>query len=162
MTIKILCDCGTKFAFDIEPIGGKMHAAVNCPSCSKDATEQANEIIAKQLGMGTQPAVPSASAPMAAVASGGPMKVAPPAHGAGAIRVAGAAPTAPPPEPTFAPPGEAPLAPPAFEMCAKHSQSPGAANCVVCQKPICLDCMTLFGYGCSAYCRGLASRKNIQ
>ena len=162
MTIKILCDCGTKFAFDIEPIGGKMPSPVNCPSCSRDATEAANEIIAQQLGMTAPAAPPAPSAPRPNVPTAGPMKVAPPAPGTSTMRVAGSQPAAPAVEAPIAPPmAEAPLAPPAFEMCAKHPDSPGAANCVVCQKPICLDCMALFGYLCSAYCKGLAARKNI-
>jgi outer membrane protein assembly factor BamB len=159
MTIKILCECGTKFAFDVEPIGGKIPAPVTCPSCAKDATEAANEIIAQQLGMSAT-AAPLASAPAPVVSSGGSMKVAPPAHGVSTMRVAGSAPSAPP---VGAPPvSDLPEAPaPAVEMCAKHPDSPAAANCVVCHKPICLDCMALFGYLCSAYCKGLASRKNI-
>jgi outer membrane protein assembly factor BamB len=154
MTIKILCDCGTKFAFEIEPIDGKMPAAVSCPSCSRDAMDAANEVIAQQLG----PQAPAtvASAPVAAV-SGGPMKVAPPAGGTTAMRVAApAAITAVAEPPSASETASAPL-----QNCGKHPNAPGAANCVVCQKSICLDCMALFGYLCSAYCRGLAARKNI-
>lgn len=141
MTIKILCACGTKFAFDVEPIGGKMPAAVACPSCSIDATEAANEIIAQQLGM-MPPAQEAAAAPVS-------IRVGLTAPGTAAVKVAAAAPA-----PDIA--GE-----PVGEMCARHATSPAAANCVVCHKPICLDCMTVFGYLCSAYCKGLAARKNI-
>ncbi|MGZ8901564.1 MAG: outer membrane protein assembly factor BamB family protein, partial [Limisphaerales bacterium] len=151
MTIKILCDCGTKFAFDIEPIGGKMPGAVNCPSCSRDATEAANEIIAQQLVSNTPVSAGSS------IRTAGPMKVAPPAGGTTSIRVS--APAAMTAIAEATPVIDAPDAP--HQNCAKHPQAPGAANCVVCQKPICLDCMALFGYLCSAYCRGLAARKNI-
>ena len=154
MTIKILCECGTKFAFDIEPIAGKMPTAVLCPSCSRDATEPANEVIAQQLGMIAH--VDATSTPVA-VHSGGPVRVAPPAEGTTSMRVS--APVAPTEVPQSVSVLEAPLA--SMQTCAKHPQAPGAANCVVCQKPICLDCMALFGYLCSAYCRGLAARKNI-
>lgn len=154
MTVKVLCECGTKFAFDIEPIGGKMPAPISCPSCSRDATEAANEVIAAQLGM---TAVPSGavSAPPVQPASGAPLTVAPPAAGVSSMRVAGSA------VPSVAPVTAAESPGSELSHCAKHPDSPIAANCVVCNKPICLDCMSLFGYLCSAYCKGLAARKNI-
>src|SRR5437762_8686963 len=46
MEIKIVCDCGTKFKFDVEPVHGRMPAPVGCPSCGADTTAQANAIIA--------------------------------------------------------------------------------------------------------------------
>src|SRR5215831_825189 len=45
MEIKILCECGTKFKFDVEPVNGRMPAPVNCPACGADATPQANSVI---------------------------------------------------------------------------------------------------------------------
>jgi outer membrane protein assembly factor BamB len=165
MTIKILCECGTKFAFDIEPTGGKMPGAVSCPSCSRDATEAANEIISQQqMAAGTAAialnptGVPET--PILQTSTSGPMKVAPPASEAPTMRVA-----LPGSETAIsASVGReaATEAAPGVEHCAKHPDAPAAANCVVCNKPICLDCMAIFGYLCSAYCKGLAARKNIQ
>jgi len=135
MTIKILCDCDTKFAFDIEPINGRMPSPIACPGCGRDATATANQIIAEQLALrGVVPAPQSGPVPIFDVP---PVSAAPQP----ATFVAEAA--------------------PAMETCSKHPSAPAAANCVVCQKPICLDCMTIFGYLCSAYCKGLAARKNI-
>ena len=135
MTIKILCECETKFAFDIEPINGRMPTSITCPGCGRDATATANQIIAEQLAVhGGAPVVPS-----------------------GPVPIFDDAPVARAAEPAaFVAPSV-----PAMEVCAKHPTAPGAANCVVCQKPICLDCMSVFGYLCSAYCKGLAARKNI-
>jgi hypothetical protein len=87
------------------------------------------------------------------------MRVAPPAGGASRMRVAGSIAEAKMVDP--APNETTTEAPPAAEHCAKHPDAPAAANCVVCNKAICLDCMTVFGYLCSAYCKGLAARKNI-
>ncbi|HEY3861663.1 MAG TPA: PQQ-binding-like beta-propeller repeat protein [Verrucomicrobiae bacterium] len=50
MTIKILCQCGSKYSFDVEPVEGRMPFAVNCPACQADGTEAANQIIAQTSG----------------------------------------------------------------------------------------------------------------
>ena len=50
---------------------------------------------------------------------------------------------------------------PATVVCHRHSDQPATANCLVCQKPICPQCMALFGYVCSAYCAGQAERAGV-
>ena len=45
--IKIQCDCGTKFKFDVEPVNGMMPAPVHCPTCNADATVSANVVISQ-------------------------------------------------------------------------------------------------------------------
>lgn len=45
--IKIQCSCGQRYAFDIEPVNGRMPAPVACPVCGADGTVAANEIIAQ-------------------------------------------------------------------------------------------------------------------
>jgi hypothetical protein len=47
--IKIECGCGQKYAFDIEPLCGRMPGRVTCPVCGLDGTRVANEIIAYNL-----------------------------------------------------------------------------------------------------------------
>jgi hypothetical protein len=47
-------------------------------------------------------------------------------------------------------------------MCAGHPLNPAADYCVVCQKPICTDCMATFGYLCSIVCRNEAERARIK
>ncbi len=47
--VKIQCQCGQRYAFDIEPEGGQMPFAVACPGCGVDGTAAANEIIAQRL-----------------------------------------------------------------------------------------------------------------
>jgi hypothetical protein len=47
--VKIQCGCGQKYAFDIEPICGRMPGNVTCPVCGLDGTRIANEIIAYNL-----------------------------------------------------------------------------------------------------------------
>ena len=47
--IKIQCGCGQRYAFDIEPVCGRMPGKVSCPVCGLDGTRVANEIIAYNL-----------------------------------------------------------------------------------------------------------------
>src|SRR5260370_246586 len=53
--IKILCACGQKYAFDVEPVGGRMGDAVQCPVCGADGAAAANELIAQHLAAQTAP-----------------------------------------------------------------------------------------------------------
>lgn len=49
MPIKIECECGQHYAFDVEPVDGKMPSPVACPVCGADGTAAANETIARQF-----------------------------------------------------------------------------------------------------------------
>jgi outer membrane protein assembly factor BamB len=164
MLIKILCPCGTKFAFDVEPVQGRMPMAVACPECGADATELANTAIAQQLAPaagGPPPAEPprvrirtATAKPVEATPAASPAP--PPAPAAGStprIRLAGA------PE-ADANASPAPEAQPQF--CTHHPTEPVTEHCRVCGKPICPKCMELFGYVCSVYCRGKAEREKME
>lgn len=54
--IKIECECGQHYAFDVEPVNGRMPARVACPTCGSDGTISANDTIARLF-----PSEPSAS-----------------------------------------------------------------------------------------------------
>jgi hypothetical protein len=56
--IKIQCDCGQKYAFEVEPVHGRMPYAVTCPSCGADGTAKANAIIAQSTPAQAQVAAP--------------------------------------------------------------------------------------------------------
>jgi len=47
--VKIQCGCGQRYAFDIEPVRGRMPSSVICPVCGADGTHAANEVIAYTL-----------------------------------------------------------------------------------------------------------------
>lgn len=55
--IKILCHCGTKYAFEAEPVNGRLPAPIACPKCGADGTPAANESIRLQLAAAGAPAV---------------------------------------------------------------------------------------------------------
>jgi hypothetical protein len=64
VAIKIICGCGQKYAFDVQPLNGRMPAPVQCPVCGMDGTAVANEAIARAFG--AQP-VPPAPQPVPAL-----------------------------------------------------------------------------------------------
>ncbi len=45
--IKIQCGCGQRYAFDAEPVHGRMPYTVACPICGVDGTEAANQALAQ-------------------------------------------------------------------------------------------------------------------
>ena len=49
MPVKIECGCGQRYAFDINPVCGRMPGRIKCPVCGLDGTRVANEIIAFHL-----------------------------------------------------------------------------------------------------------------
>jgi hypothetical protein len=47
--VKIVCHCGQKYAFEVQPRDGKMPWTVACPVCKRDGTDEANRVIASLL-----------------------------------------------------------------------------------------------------------------
>jgi hypothetical protein len=47
--VKIQCGCGQRYAFEIEPVCGRMFTPVACPVCGADGTGAANDVIAFTL-----------------------------------------------------------------------------------------------------------------
>jgi hypothetical protein len=136
MDIKIVCACGTKYAFDVEPVEGQMPDAVQCPACGAEGTAAANEQIREQF----------ATAPTAT----------PTARRAVRIAATSAAVQAVPADLTMAAETDQPV-----PRCAKHPGEIAAAGCAVCGKPICQLCLEQFGFLCSVYCREQAAKRKL-
>lgn len=47
--VKIECGCGQHYAFDVEPVDGRMPSTVACPACGSDGTVAANAFLAQQM-----------------------------------------------------------------------------------------------------------------
>src|ERR1700722_12645738 len=47
MELKVVCDCGQKYKFDVEPVNGTMPFLVNCPVCGVDGTPHANGLLSQ-------------------------------------------------------------------------------------------------------------------
>jgi hypothetical protein len=80
--VKIQCGCGQRYAFDIEPVNGRMPAPVACPVCGADGAAVANEIIAQALAAQPVIARPAATVlrptgSLTAVSQTGPIRPAP-------------------------------------------------------------------------------------
>ncbi len=56
--VKIQCECGQRYAFDVEPVNGRMSSSIACPTCGVDGTVAANEIIARNLAAQSAPTAP--------------------------------------------------------------------------------------------------------
>jgi hypothetical protein len=87
--LKVHCDCGQKFKFDVEPVNNRMPFTVACPICGVDGTSKANGLLQAQA-----PALPAASVPS-------PCAPPPPPRAPAALRINMVAPVAaePPPMP---------------------------------------------------------------
>lgn len=49
ISVKIICRCGQKYAFDVYPANGRMPAPVFCPVCGYEGTAEANCLIIHAL-----------------------------------------------------------------------------------------------------------------
>lgn len=78
MELKIDCECGTRFKFDVEPVNGRMPVGIGCPDCKLDATGAANRLIAQQLGLSAAVAPAAAPAPAGLRLAGTRTESAPP------------------------------------------------------------------------------------
>jgi hypothetical protein len=56
--VKIICRCGQKYAFDVQPVHGRMPVPIFCPVCGSEGTMEANQFIARVLHGKTQPLPP--------------------------------------------------------------------------------------------------------
>lgn len=67
--LKVQCDCGQKFKFDVEPVNGQMPFRVNCPICGADGTDKANSLLQQmapaRVAPPGAPPLPVASPPLA-------------------------------------------------------------------------------------------------
>jgi hypothetical protein len=63
MEIKVLCPCGAKYQFPVEPVNGMLPQAIRCPVCSADNTNLGNEAIRQQLAPRANVGAQAAAAP---------------------------------------------------------------------------------------------------
>jgi outer membrane protein assembly factor BamB len=134
--MKIQCACGAKYAFDATPEMLLNPVRFVCPSCGLDSSDYINELVRREFA-GQAPAVPA------------------PAPESPRLRISHA-------QPELSAPAETAAASPAEEHCARHPRELAVSHCVVCGKPMCRQCMKLFGHVCSPLCRAKAGAQNIE
>lgn len=144
--MKIQCSCGAKYAFDLTPEMLREPVKFICPQCGRDSSDFVNELIRQEVAEQNVPPVP----PPPAVAAPPPRPA--PARLKIAREEAAPAPAAAP---------EAPAENYVSKFCSKHRGVPVTEKCVTCGKPICPQCMEMFGYFCSPLCKGKAELQGI-
>jgi hypothetical protein len=60
--LKVHCDCGQKYKFDVEPVNNQMPFTVACPICHRDGTGKANTLL-QQMSVFKQVEPPPSAAP---------------------------------------------------------------------------------------------------
>src|SRR6185436_12939160 len=70
-TVKVQCTCGQRYAFDVEPIDGRMPYTVACPICGMDGTPAADRILAQNA----QPVVATAASSAMVAQKAAPLRV---------------------------------------------------------------------------------------
>jgi len=145
--MKLQCPCGAKYSFDITPEMAREPVKFVCPGCGFDASDFVNELVRKELAeRAAASATPTIEAPPAPLPAAAPR-----------IRMAReSSPASPPAE------APAPVAGAKPKICAKHPGQLATEHCVVCSKPICPQCMELFGYVCSPLCKARADSHGIE
>src|SRR5882724_10061000 len=118
--IKIECDCGQRFKFEVEPVHGRMPFPVTCPSCGADGTEKANAILQETAATPAAP-LPSVTSPPRAPEQIGVRIRAPETH------------PPPPPAPPFGSSSAAGTGP--FGQSPPRPPSPGPAAASARAKP---------------------------
>jgi hypothetical protein len=61
LELKVQCDCGQKYKFDVEPVNNRMPFTVKCPICGLDGTEKANALLQERAA--AQSVSPASSSP---------------------------------------------------------------------------------------------------
>jgi hypothetical protein len=75
MEVKVSCDCGQKYKFDVEPVNGQMPVTVSCPHCGVDGTSTANNVIAQTFSSQQTPIPVAMAIPVAAAAPVGGLRI---------------------------------------------------------------------------------------
>jgi hypothetical protein len=136
--MKIKCSCGAKYAFEVTPDMVSNPIQLVCSQCGADNSEGVNHLIQQQFaGTATETAAPPPASPVSRASLRVNVHSGPPA-----------------PVPDSATAG-------APQLCLKHPGQFTIEHCRVCQKPICPQCMALFGYVCSAFCKSAAEERGI-
>ncbi|MEW6155838.1 MAG: hypothetical protein AB1813_00295 [Verrucomicrobiota bacterium] len=119
--IKILCGCGQKYAFDVEPVNGTMPGAVACPACGTDGTSAANAALAQALPAQPVPQVARVTAAAVRPVAASAVQIAAPALQVASANHAHASPAVAPPRTGGRLPGQMDRNQAEFEARAKIS-----------------------------------------
>ncbi len=121
--MKLQCPCGAKYAFDLTPEMLATPVSFLCPACGADHSGFVNELVRQEF---------AAPAPEIVLPTAARLKI---SHEAKPAETA------------------APETASVSKYCGKHRGVLATENCAECGKPICPQCLNLFGYFCSPLCK---------
>jgi hypothetical protein len=133
--MKIQCSCGAKYSFDVTLEMAQNPIRFVCQSCGLDSSDFVNELVRREIAE----QFPNAASPPPATPAASHLKI---SHEE---------------KPAAQPQETAPVS----KYCQKHRTMLATEKCAVCGKPICPQCMALFGYFCSPFCKSNAEAQNI-
>ena len=133
--MKIQCSCGAKYSFEVTPEMARNPMRFVCQNCGLDSSDFVNELVRGEIA-----------------------KQFPEHRFAAATRHAGRLALKISREEK---PAEPPPAAPASQYCSRHRTMPVTEKCAVCGKPICPQCLELFGYFCSPLCKNKADLQGV-
>ncbi len=133
--MKIQCSCGAKYSFEVTPEMARNPMRFVCQSCGLDSSDVVNELIRGEIAK----QFPSTASP--------PPPVMP---AVSQLKISQAE-----------KPVEPPPAAPVSKYCPKHRTTLATEKCAVCGKPICPQCLELFGYFCSPLCKNKADLQGV-
>ena len=61
--LKVVCDCGQKYKFDVEPVNNQMPFTIACPICKADGTTKANQLLQQRSVFKPVDAAPASAPP---------------------------------------------------------------------------------------------------
>ena len=140
--MKIQCSCGAKYAFDLTPEMAHEPVKFVCPQCGLDSSTLVNELVQQEFAEQNLPPVPPPPAQIVTIKPA-----------AAKLKISHSE------KPAESPPVEA--LPESSKFCQKHRGILTTEKCTVCAKPICPQCLDLFGYFCSPLCKNKADMQGI-
>src|ERR1700744_2807845 len=144
--MKIQCSCGAKYAFDVTPEMVREPIKFICPQCGRDSSEVVNQMIQQEFAEQNLPSAPPV--PTAPVAE---PKAAP-----ARLKISHAEkPAEAPANETVSPAGHT------SKYCSRHPKALATEKCSICGKPICPQCLEVFGYFCSPLCKNKADQRGL-
>jgi hypothetical protein len=132
--MKIRCSCGTKYEFEVTPEMAQNPVRFVCANCGLDSSDYVNQLVREELaeqGIASPSSQPPAAAPR--------------------LKISHAEKSSEPPAETA----------PVSKYCPKHRGVLATEKCTVCGKPICPQCMALFGFFCSPLCKNKADLQGL-
>ncbi|MGB7748536.1 MAG: PQQ-binding-like beta-propeller repeat protein [Verrucomicrobiia bacterium] len=133
--MKIQCSCGAKYSFEVTPEMAQNPMRFVCQNCGLDSSDYINELVRDEIAK-QFPNTASPPPPAAPVAS--------------QLRISREEKT---PEP--------PQAAPVSGYCSRHRNTRVTEKCAICGKPICPQCLELFGFFCSPLCKSKAELQGV-